>query len=969
VIHADPHFAPSVTGQTDAAEADDTYALLDLFRAELAAHTALIKEGLPVIAEAPGAREMLESMRRSAHAMWGGARLLELEEIGWLASALRTVFERMFGSKGSLQAQQIQQLHAALRSLQTFAAQPSATVPAWIQAHLQVLQQHHAEITAIADTLLVVVTPVTATATVSDGLPRPVSRPPLSSPETPAAVNSEASAILAGIDKGLLDLFLTEVETHTDVLSEGLLVLEQNPGALDQLEALMRSAHSIKGGARVVGLDCGVRVAHLLEDCFVAAQRNRIHLGTPQIDVLLQGVDMLTRIAAAASQQDAAAFTLISQALEPLLLALGAIQQGQLLESSPPPLKSSLPVPPVLTEESVLHQDAAQIPAVAAPVEAVRETVIAGPLHDKDRTVRVTAHKIERLMGLAGEVVVSASWLSPFSESLLSLKRAHLDISATLERLTEALIGQVIDPTVTKEVGRAREKSKECTAQLAERLNQLEVFTSSFGTHADRLYREMIGVRMRPFADGVKGFPRMVRDLARQLGKQVNFEILGKATEVDQDIQERLDAPLNHLLRNALDHGLETPEARLAAGKPETGVLRLEAGHRSGMLMISISDDGRGIELSSLREKIRRSGLAAPELVGQLTEAELLDFLFLPGFTTAEAVTEISGRGVGLDVVHSMVHEVGGVVRAESRPGKGMTFYLELPLTLSVIRTFLVEIAGEPYAFPLARIDRCLVLTPSEVETVEDRQYFRFGHSNIALVNIHDVLELRSLPPNAEQMNVVVISDRASAYGLVVDKFLGEYDLVVRPLDPRLGKLPDISAAAVMLDGSPVLIFDVEDLVHSIDKLLNNKRLRKVTQDSNDPELVKGPPAKQILVVDDSITVREMERKLLESKGYLVDIAVDGLDAWNALRAVTYDMVVTDVDMPRLNGIELVRRIKQNEVLRHLPVIIVSYKDSEEYRLQGLQAGANYYLTKSNFEDDALLAAVADLIGAAHDDL
>lgn len=962
MTHADLRFSPSVPSQADAAEGDDTYALLDLFRAELAAHTALIKEGLPVIAEAPGAREMLESMRRSAHAMWGGARLLELDEVGLLASALRTVFERMFSSKGSLQAQQIQQLHAALRCLHTLSTQPSASVSAWIQAHHQVLQQHHAEITAIPDTLQAI-TP--APATTNDSLPRPVSRPPLPSLETPAPVNSDASAILAGIDKGLLDLFLTEVETHTDILSEGLLVLEQNPGALDQLEALMRSAHSIKGGARVVGLDCGVRVAHLLEDCFVAAQRNRISLGTPQIDALLQGVDMLTRIAAAASQQDAAAFTQISQALEPLLLALSAIQQGQLLEL--PALVASPPAPQVLASSPVLRKDA-QIPAMAAPVEAVRETVIAGPLHDKDRTVRVTAHKIERLMGLAGEVVVSASWLPPFSESLLSLKRAHLDISTTLERLTEALIGQAIDPTVAKEVGRAREKSKECTAQLAERLNQLEVFTSSFGTHADRLYREMIGVRMRPFADGVKGFPRMVRDLARQLGKQVNFEILGKATEVDQDIQEKLDAPLNHLLRNALDHGLETPEVRLAAGKPEMGVLRLEAGHRSGMLMISISDDGRGIELSSLREKIRRSGLAAPELVGQLTEAELLDFLFLPGFTTAEAVTEISGRGVGLDVVHSMVHEVGGVVRAESRPGKGMTFYLELPLTLSVIRTFLVDIAGEPYAFPLARIDRCLLLTPSEVETVEDRQYFRFGHSNIALVNIHDVLELRSLPPSAEQMNVVVISDRASAYGLVVDRFLGEYDLVVRPLDPRLGKVPDISAAAVMLDGSPVLIFDVEDLVHSIDKLLSNKRLRKVAKDSGDPALSNGPPAKQILVVDDSITIREMERKLLESKGYLVDIAVDGLDAWNALRAVTYDMVVTDVDMPRLNGIELVRRIKQNEVLRHLPVIIVSYKDSEEYRLQGLQAGANYYLTKSNFEDDALLAAVADLIGAAHDD-
>jgi two-component system sensor histidine kinase and response regulator WspE len=307
-----------------------------------------------------------------------------------------------------------------------------------------------------------------------------------------------------------------------------------------------------------------------------------------------------------------------------------------------------------------------------------------------------------------------------------------------------------------------------------------------------------------------------------------------------------------------------------------------------------------------------------------------------------------------------MVHEVGGVVRAVSKPGKGLTFHMELPLTLSVIRTFLVEITSEPYAFPLARIERCLMIDRRDIETVEDREYFRLDSKNISLVDIHDVLELGKPSIPQDQLRVVVVSDRMHAYGLVVDEFLGECDLVVRPLDTRLGKVRDISAAAVMLDGSPVMIFDVEDLVRSVDSLLGGKqRIRKIGHAENAEEKI----AKHILVVDDSITVREMERKLLESKGYQVDVAVDGMDAWNLLRIAPYDMVVSDIDMPRMNGIELITHIKQNDNLKSLPVMIVSYKNKEEDRLRGLEAGANYYLTKSSFQDNSFIEAVADLIG------
>ena len=370
--------------------------------------------------------------------------------------------------------------------------------------------------------------------------------------------------------------------------------------------------------------------------------------------------------------------------------------------------------------------------------------------------MRVTAAKIERLMGQAGEVVVGAGWLPNFSESLLDLKRNHLELLTLLEGLQDAVMQKGKLPQAQDLVLQAREKTKACTLQLADRLNQFDIYTGATAALSDRIYHEVISVRMRPFSDGVQGFPRLVRDLARDLGKKVRLRIKGKGTEVDRDILEKLDAPLNHLIRNAVDHGIESPEARMAAGKPETGVLDLEAAHRSGMLMITVKDDGRGIDMENLRRKIVQKKMTTEEMAAQMNEAELMEFLFLPGFTTAKSVTEISGRGVGLDVVHNMVHEVGGVVRAVSAPGEGLTFHIELPLTLSVVRTFLVEIAGESYAFPLARIDRCLELAPSDIDIVEDRQYFRFDNNNIALVDIHNVLALETPLENRDKLFVVV---------------------------------------------------------------------------------------------------------------------------------------------------------------------------------------------------------------------
>ncbi len=765
----------------------------------------------------------------------------------------------------------------------------------------------------------------------------------------------------------MLDLFRQEVEQHSAALSDGLLAVEQGRATAENLESLMRAAHSIKGAARIVQLDPVVTVAHAMEDCFLAAQEGRLTMAPDHVDTLLKGVDMIGTIAGLGEEGLAGQLDEYRRRSAQLVAEISAIRSsGGKGQDKKPPAKRSRAKKQVAPPPS--PAPGGEVPAAATP-----SATEGGPVTTADdtsqpgtdaitRVVRVTAENLDRLMGLAGECVVETGWLHSFADSLLRLKHFHTKVADLLDKLGGCL--ELLDQThASREyIGKARERMDEARVVLSESHNDFELFSRRLEGLTEQLYREVIASRMRPFADAVQGFPRMVRDLARELGKEVRLVVVGKATEVDRDILDKLEAPLNHLLRNALDHGVEMHEERAATAKPREATIRIEAKHLAGMLAITVSDDGRGINLDVLREKIVAKKIANPEMIARLNESELLDFLFLPAFSTRDEVTEISGRGVGLDVVQNMVHQVGGMVRVSTRPGQGTTVHMQLPITLSVLRTLLVEICHEPYALPLARVDRVLKLRKEDVKVLEDRQYCMLESENVGLISAHQVLELPAHDPHDDVLSVLVLSDRVHRYGLVVDRFLGERDLAVRPLDPRLGKVRDISAATLMENGTPVLILDVDDLVLSMDNLLSGGRLRKVTSDT-----VEQPVAvrKRVLVVDDSITVREVERKLLENRGYEVDVAVDGMEGWNAVRAGHYDLVISDVDMPRMNGIEFVTRIKHDERLRTMPVMIVSYKDREEDRMAGLEAGANTYLNKSGFHDETLVRAVIDLIGKA----
>jgi two-component system sensor histidine kinase and response regulator WspE len=513
---------------------------------------------------------------------------------------------------------------------------------------------------------------------------------------------------------------------------------------------------------------------------------------------------------------------------------------------------------------------------------------------------------------------------------------------------------------VQDQLQRVCQKAQHCQQVLLERQADFEILAQKSNQLADRLYRQVIATQMRPFSDVGQGFPRMVRDLGRQLGKQVRLRIAGQMTLIDRDILDRLEAPLTHLLRNAIDHGIETPELRQMRGKAPQGTIYLEANHRGGVLLITVRDDGRGINLEQLRQAIVEKGLTQFEMVQQMSDAELLEFLYLPGFSTAKAVTDISGRGVGLDIVRNMVQAVEGTLRTTTQSGQGTIFHLQLPLTLSVLRTLLVEIAEEPYAIALSRVDQIVTVERQTIVYAENQPYFLDQEQPIALIAASELLNAAGANELPQTLTVIMIRDRDQQYGLIIDRVLGEQSLVVRPLDKRLGKVPNISAAALLHDGTPLFIIDVEDLLRSLEKRLHDGSFQMRQAIVGQSPIVRQ---KRILVVDDSITVREMERKLLENAGYVVDVAVDGMDGWNAANQCNYDLIVTDVDMPRLSGIELVKRLKTQSQLQSIPTIVVSYKDREVDRMAGLEAGADYYLTKRSFHDDMLLQAVMDLIG------
>jgi two-component system sensor histidine kinase and response regulator WspE len=755
-------------------------------------------------------------------------------------------------------------------------------------------------------------------------------------------------------DFSLFDLFRMEAEEQVRVLQSGLIDLESGKASAETLEALMRAAHSIKGAARIVGLDVIVNMTHVVEDRFVAAQHGQA-LDSAEIDRMLTATDWLARLQAVPEVETAAWLAANTPAIEAFTAAAKTntehtdvahsnMENDTSAESSAPfiaPLYHAMSGNGA--QPNVEHEDEPDDDIFAAHEPGHAHS------HGRERHVRIAASRFDQILTLASETLVASRNLASHGDDFERSRRA----------IVRAL--QVFDDPETSAPARAaavREIDRQ-TASFADHIADFDLASRANERTAESIYRTVLAGRLRPFSDGVTGVARLVRDTARDLGKQVRLDIQGEGTRVDRDILEKLEAPITHLVTNAVDHGIETPAERIAAHKPPEARLRIYARHENGRLVISVRDDGRGIAPEHLRQRIVARNLVTAETAAGLSNEELLEFLFLPGFSTRESVSNVSGRGVGLNVVQSMVQEASGSVVVTSDPGHGTVFRMTLPVTRSVVKVIRVQVEGEFYAVPLVRIDRVARMELTFAEEDVDAPTFTpqaeptvdFDGRALPVIQLASLLGLSSHALPAGEVSLLV----CGAVAFAVDRLVDEVELPVRRLDARLGKIPGVSAASLDEDGSPLLILDVDDLIQTALGRTESATSRARGEDA----------APHILIADDSHTVREMERRLLVRAGYRVTTAQNGQEAWNLLRLNDYDLLISDVDMPQMNGIELVAKVRDNPRLARMPVIILSYKDREEDRRRGLDAGADFYLTKGDFQNENFRQAVVDLIGAA----
>jgi two-component system chemotaxis sensor kinase CheA len=509
------------------------------------------------------------------------------------------------------------------------------------------------------------------------------------------------------------------------------------------------------------------------------------------------------------------------------------------------------------------------------------------------------------------------------------------------------------------------EQNEQNLKDLAAGLNSLVSRLSNDKNHlhllSDDLQDGIRRVRLQPIAILFDRFPRLLRDLAREEGKEIVLLVEGAGVEVDRQVLELMVAPLTHLLRNALDHGIELPAARQAAGKPPAGTIRLRAEQRGNDILLQVGDDGAGMDPQAVRRAAVERGLLSAQDAAALSDAEALKLILRSGFSTASQVTALSGRGVGLDVVHQNLEQLHGLIQIDTQPGLGTTFTLTLPLTLTTTHLLLVQVSAVTVALPMTNVERILRVQVDQIFTVEGRPVIYAGGQALPLISLGQVLELspavQSLPAGA-RLPVVILRVVDRRVALSVDALVGAQEAVVKNLGRQLRRVRNVAGATILGDGQVVVILNVAGLMKSIQSFPVGRAAL--------PTAAEAVRRRRVLVVDDSITTRTLEKHILENAGYQVQVAADGQEAWDLLHLgdnKTLDLVVADVQMPHMDGFELTEKIKGDARTDSLPVILVTSLESPQDRLRGLNAGADAYITKGAFDQRNLLETIERLIG------
>ncbi len=776
--------------------------------------------------------------------------------------------------------------------------------------------------------------------------------------------------------KRLMTTFLEELEEHVRALNRDLLALEKETDGrkrAELLQTLFRTAHSLKGAARSVNVNLIESVCHQLEEILTAVRDGAIPLSSDLFSLLLSTADAIEETSMRLREQQDLGGSLLSAVLPRLeAAASGVFSQPR---SPAPALPAPMPRPPEEPPKSERCDTPAETPTTSA-VAKVSEPVTE-PSSSGGGTVRVAAEKLDAFLARNGELLVARRRVQLRAEDLRILREFVGHWTAEW-RIVEKTLGKWLEREAQGSDGastsaelpdhqpmpRLPRRVAATLSQAGDRLRQLEkdldrLGATMAGDHrqlkqaADSLDDELRRVRMLPFADACQGLDRMVRDLAQAGGKEVALVIEGGAVELDRSVLEGLKDPLRHLVRNAIDHGTEPPEARLKAGKPAEGQLTVTAVFRGAQVEVSVADDGRGIDLEALRQQLQRKGLPEPA-----DERELARSIFLPGLSTSRLITDISGRGVGLDVVKSSVEALHGTVDLAFTPGKGTRFTLGVPLTLTTLRALLLEAGGQPFALAGTNVQKLVRIGPDDLVSVAGQLMLSLGGTPLPVASLAQTLGLRpresANPAGKKPAVIVAAGEKRMAF--IVDEFLTEQEIVIKNLGARIRRVRQISGATILPSGRIALVLNAANLIRGA----LGRTTASLLAPTSDSSTAK--PKKRILVADDSVTTRTLEKSILEAAGYDVIAAADGAAAWQLLLERGADILVSDVDMPRMDGFELTEAVRGSKRFAALPIVLVTARETEKDKTRGGEIGANAYLVKSDFDQKNLLETIAQLL-------
>jgi two-component system, chemotaxis family, sensor kinase CheA len=790
-------------------------------------------------------------------------------------------------------------------------------------------------------------------------------------------------------------------EEATDLLqrlNEGVIMLEAEPGDRPLIEQMLRDAHTLKGSSRMVGLMEISDIAHRLEDIMVKI-RDGAYVYTPKFsDFFFEALDTIvylsesattgvpedvdlhalqTRLNVLADTGDAdAAAGVSSKASADGAAASKGKAKGKAKTGAAQPATAGASDDRSVSgaadadegdegdedeaEEDLPVRVAARTSATAGGDAGQKRAKGEDRLGAKAQaTIRVRTHQLDSLLNMVSEVVISQIKAEQTAVELRGMQNSVNDAWQIWGRIKSTAVEFASDD----HFGQFSDDIDALDTMLAEHRRVLSTMAKGYAEDTSRtstvvgdLQEQGMQLRMLPVSTIFNTFPRAVRDLAKQFKKDVDLIIEGGDTELDKKVLEEINDPLVHIMRNAVDHGIETPEVRRKAGKPEQGTVRMEARQEGDRIVIEISDDGAGIDPERVKSAAVRKGYLSEAEAEAMSDREARYLIFESGLSTAAIITEISGRGVGMDVVRQFVVEkLKGSLDVESEMGHGTRFRLTIPLTLAIIRALMLRVGGREYAIPTASIEETLRVSPEDLLKAEGREVIRRQRRTIPLVRLGDILNVPQEAAANGKIPIAVIGFSGHRMGFIVDSFIGEQQIVIKTLGTHLRRVENVAGVTVLGAGEVVVILNVPDLMDNA-RSRSGMRTREVRVEKHE-----GP--KQILICEDSFTTRELERSIFEAAGYAVEVAMDGAQGLQKLRSgMQVDALVTDVQMPNMTGFELTKAVKSDPALEHIPVVIVTSLERDEEKAEGIESGADAYITKSVFNQDTLLDTVERLI-------